>query len=97
MENTKEYMINTKDDLVTKDHELESEVFILKEHPFFHACGYIQHTHTIPISYSNLLNSSTNIVFGDLDISTCPYTVTWSLFAVNDAGDHEVNIYMRKL
>jgi hypothetical protein len=104
--NTKEDLANTKEDLLTKDQELEMDVSFLKEPPFFHACGYKDYTYitgqTIP--YSSLLYSSTNTEGGDLDISTGifsspypgSYTVTWSLEAVDDAGDSAVVIYLRK-
>ena len=70
-----------------------------------HACGY-QYSYsslTGIITYSTLLYSSTNTEGGGLDIasgvftSSYPgsYTVTWSLYADNDAGEHYVAIYLQ--
>merc|ERR1711892_356421 len=95
------------DDLTSKDHELERDVSIIRNPPFIHSCGshyeYLSITsQTIP--YNRLLYSSTNTEGGGLDIArgvfTCPwpgsYTVTWSLAADDDAGDHSVVIYLRQ-
>ena len=56
------------------------------------------------ISYSNLLYSSCNDGGAGLNINSGQfisgvagsYTVTWSLRAINDAGDHSVHINLRK-
>merc|ERR1711892_1053928 len=95
------------DNLTSKDHELERDVSIIRNPPFIHSCGshyeYLSITsQTIP--YNNLLYSSTNTEGGGLDIArgvfTSPlagsYTVTWSLAADDDAGDHSVVIYLRQ-
>merc|ERR1711892_472505 len=95
------------DDLTSKDHELERDVSIIRNPPFIHSCGshyeYLSiASQTIP--YNRLLYSSTNTEGGGLDIArgvfTSPlagsYTVTWSLAADDDAGDHSVVIYLRQ-
>merc|ERR1711892_889469 len=92
------------DDLTSKDNELERDVFIIRNPPFIHSCGS-KHDTSIPrqtIPYSSLLYSSTNTEGGGLDIATGvftsplagSYTVTWSLQAQDDAGEHYVMIYL---
>merc|ERR1719500_190521 len=86
--------------------ELELEVTRAKEPPFIHACGYQSDTIVSgTISYSSLLYSSTNMPgVGGLDtetgVFTAPhpgsYTATWSTLARNNAGDHDVDIYLYK-
>merc|ERR1711892_678799 len=95
------------DDLTSKDHELERDVSIIRNPPFIHSCGshyeYLSiSSQTIP--YQSLLYSSTNTEGGGLDIATgvftCPwpgsYTVTWSVKGDDNAGDADINIYLRK-
>ena len=103
---TKVKLTSSVDDLISKDHELERDVSIIRNPPFIHTCG--SHaglsitSETIP--YSKLLYSSTNTEGGGLDIATGvftspwpgSYTVTWSLYAGDDAGDSPVLIYLRK-
>merc|ERR1712037_725755 len=101
----------TKDDLATTKTalmELELEVSRVKEDPFIHACGSYSGWLTIvssTIPYSSLLYSSTNMPgVGGLDtetgVFTAPhpgsYTVTWSTFASDDAGDDAVSLYLYK-
>merc|ERR1719187_230050 len=102
---TKKAQIETKTILMKKNNELESEITRMRNPPYMHACGYIFYTDiksgTIP--YSRLLYSSTNTEGGGLDIasgvftSSHPgsYTVTWSLEADDDAGNHWVGIYVQ--
>merc|ERR1711892_408038 len=93
------------DDLMSKDLELERDVSIISNPPFIHSCGYKFST-TITsqtITYNSLLYSSTNTEGGGLDIATGvftsplagSYTVTWSLYAYDDHGDHYIEIYLR--
>merc|ERR1719422_1165179 len=83
--------------------ELESEVAILRDTPFLHACGANDDVLNLPvdkiITYNTLLYSATNTEGGGLDISTgvftAPhggsYTVYWDTSAwLND--DHTVNV-----
>merc|ERR1711892_1080016 len=103
---TKEELSATRDDLTSKDHELERDLSIIRTPPFIPSCGSISRT-TITsqtLRYSNLLYSSTNTEGGGLDIATGvfpppwpgSYTVTWSLYAGDDAGEHWVSIYLRQ-
>merc|ERR1711892_976926 len=94
------------DDQISKDHELERDVSILREPPFIHSCGYQYSTHVTSqtIHYSSLLYSSTNTEGGGLDIATGvftspwpgSYTFTWSLYADDDDTDSPVQIYLRQ-
>ena len=105
---TKDDLITTKDDLITTKDDLEREVSFLKNLPFSFACGSHYdglHITTQAISYNTLLYSSTNIAGPHgLDISTGvftaghpgSYTATWSLMALDNAGDYGVDIYLRK-
>ena len=83
--------------------ELESEVAVLRDPPFLHACGANDDVLNLPadkiITYNTLLYSATNTEGGGLDISTgvftAPhggsYTVYWDTSAwMND--DHTVNV-----
>merc|ERR1711892_1621336 len=102
---TKEELSATRDDLTSKDHELERDVSIIRNPPFIHSCGSHSSlsitSQTIP--YDSLLYSSTNTEGGGLDIATGvftspwpgSYTVTWSLTAQDGAGEF-VHIYLRK-
>jgi len=89
-----------------KSNDMESEISILREPPFMHTCGHKQVTAITSqtISYDSLFYSSTNTEGGGLDRSTgeftCPYpgsyTISWSLVASDHAGDHDIQIYLRK-
>merc|ERR1711874_308204 len=107
---TKDDLATTKDDLATTKTalmELELEMTRVKEPPYIHACGshnnYL-HIVTETIPYTSLLYSSTNQETGGLDtetgVFTAPhpdsYTVTWSTYASDDAGDYYVLIYLYK-
>jgi hypothetical protein len=94
-------------ELKTENVQLKMDVSFLKNPPFFHACG--AHFNRLSISgqtipYTSLLPYPSTNTEGDLDISTgiftCDapgsYTVTWSLVAVDYAGDSQVEIYLRK-
>jgi len=94
-------------DLTSQNQKQDKDISILREPPFIHACG--SHYDTLHISskaipYESLLYSSTNTEGGGLDISTGifsspwpgSYTVTWGLIAYGGAGEHFVDIYLRK-
>ena len=98
----------TKDDhLMTKAEELQRDIAILKDSPFFHACGsynnglYIR-TQTIP--YSSLFYNSTNTEGGGLDLETGifsspypgSYSVTWSILAGDGTGERAVSIFLHR-
>merc|ERR1711892_1340421 len=93
----KEDMISTKEELYSqldaKDvsiYELERSVSFLKEAPWMFTCaGHY--------SFTNAAGAGLNITSGQFTAgNTGSYTVTWSLRAINDAGDHSVHINMRK-
>jgi len=114
LDSTKEDLIEaitelaTKDDhLMTKAEELQRDIAILKDSPFFHACGsynnglYIR-TQTIP--YSSMFYNSTNTEGGGLDLETGifsspypgSYSVTWSILAGDGTGERAVSIFLHK-
>merc|ERR1711909_222477 len=87
--------------------ELESEVAILRDPPYLHACGANDDVLNLPagktITYNTLLYFSTNTEGGGLDISTgvftAPhggsYTVSWDTSAWMKIGQY-VNIFLQK-
>merc|ERR1712106_453469 len=103
---TKEELSVTRDDLTSKDHELERDLSIIRNPPFIHSCGSISRTKITSqtLRYSKLLYSSTNTEGGGLDIATGvftspwpgSYTVTWSLYAGDGAVNSQVQIYLRQ-
>ena len=107
MISTKEELYSQLDAKDVSIYELERSVSFLKEAPWMFTCAghySVLSTSQQVISYSSLLYNSTNAAGAGLDItsgqftagSTGSYTVTWSLRAINDAGDHSVHINMRK-
>merc|ERR1711892_189090 len=56
-----DYLTSFLDDLTSKDHELERDVYIIRNPPFIHSCGSHKDGTTITsqtIPYSSLLYSS---------------------------------------
>merc|ERR1711872_29395 len=109
---TKLDFLSTKNNLINQAKELEREVSILREPPYFHSCGY-QYSTSIKsqtVTYTSLLYSSkggqAEIEPGGLDIGTGiltspwpgSYTVSWGLQAGVDAeaNDNWVEIYLYK-
>jgi len=90
------------------NHEGLKRDFSFVEDPlYFHACGahttvFTNHEEVIP--YQKLLIHSTNIAGSSLDKDTGvftnahpgAYTVTWSLYSHDEAGDHLLGVYLRK-
>ena len=87
--------------------ELERSVSFLKNPPSTFSCGYhtgYEYFVSNVISYTSLSYSSSNVEGSGLDISSGiftsghpgTYTATWSLASINDAGDHYVQIHLRK-
>merc|ERR1712055_1219868 len=87
--------------------KLEREVSFLKEPPFSFFCGYryeLTNITSATITYDYLLYSSTSIPdMASMDTQTGiftsgwvgTYTINWSLYAYDTAGDHHVSIYLR--
>ena len=97
-------LIDAKDDSI---YDLERELSSLKNPSQTFACAghySVLSTSRQAISYSNLLYSSSNVAGASMNITSGQfvsgvagtYTVTWSLRAINDAGDHSVHINLRK-
>merc|ERR1719317_100679 len=98
----------SKDDhLMTKAEELQRDIAILKDSPFFHACGSYNNglyigAKTIP--YTSLFYNSTNTEGGGLDLETGifsspypgSYSVTWSILAGDGTGERAVSIFLHK-
>ena len=107
LQSTKEELlsqIDAKDDSIYK---LERELSSLKNSSYSYACAghySVLSTTRQVIPYSNLLYASSNVAGAGLNITSGQfisglagsYTVTWSLRAINDAGDHSVHINLRK-
>ena len=93
-------------DMIAKAQNMDDDIRIIKNPPHMHACGALRSfsMKSSPIRYTSLLYSSTNTEGGGLDItsgvftSSWPgsYTVTWSLYAYNHPGDHDVDIVLQK-
>ena len=107
LQSTKEELLSQIDAKVDSIYELERGMFSLKNSPKTFACAghySVLSTTLQAISYSNLLYSSSNVAGAGLNITSGQfisgvagsYTVTWSLRAINDAGDHSVHINLRK-
>ena len=92
----------TKTELI----EAKSEIKIMRNTPYMHACGahidkLNMRSSTIP--YSTLLYSDTNTEGGGLDIASGVFTSSWpgsytvslSLISQDDAGEHTVDIYLQ--
>jgi len=106
---TKEDLLATMEHLKAKDvltQNLEREVSFLREPLWTFTCGEIFSVNVTSktISYDTLFYSSSNVPGAGLDISTGvftsghpgSYTVSWSLKALNDAGNDAVDIFLRK-
>eukprot|EP00091_Calanus_sinicus_P024193 TRINITY_DN8540_c0_g1_i4.p1 TRINITY_DN8540_c0_g1~~TRINITY_DN8540_c0_g1_i4.p1 ORF type:complete len:214 (-),score=62.78 TRINITY_DN8540_c0_g1_i4:71-712(-) len=107
LQSTKEELLSHIDAKDNSIYELEREVYNLQNPPQTFACAghySVLSTSRQAISYSNLLYSSSNVAGAGMNITSGQfisgvagtYTVTWSLRAINDAGDHSVHINLRK-
>ena len=97
MKISEEDLIATKDEFIAKNLDQKREILIIKNPPYFHACGSnnvhpIINQQTIPYKGGGL-DISTGIFVSPYPRS---YSVTWSLRAGDIAGENTVNIYLRK-
>jgi len=87
-------------------NEQETRIKKFLDQPEISYCSYKSSTNTTTssITYDSLFYSNSNQPTGGLDINTGmftspfpgTYTVTWSLHAANDAGEHGVYLYLNK-
>ena len=107
LRSTKEELLIQIDAKDNSIYELERGLSSLKNPSQTFACAghySVLSTTRQAISYSNLLYFSSNVAGAGLNITSGQfisgvagsYTVTWSLRAINDAGDHSVHINLRK-
>merc|ERR1711915_802397 len=87
--------------------ELKEQVILKKDPPYLNACAALPALLVVTehiITYRTFLMFSTNVVESNLDLAsgmfTCGwpgfYSVSWSLYASNNAGDHGIEILLRK-